>query len=101
MRTGTHRCAHTHRDTYAQAHVETYALAGSFLFSWEVPTPSGSLCLSPLAESGTSWASLCHSPGHPVWSVFTPEALRLGARTLGSATHPAQSPVFGWAGCIG
>ena len=107
--TCTHRHAHrhTHRDmhaqehkhahSHAQAHAETYVLAGSFLFSWEAPTPSGSLCLPPPAESGASWASLYHSPGHPAWSVFTPRTLRLEARTLGSTMHPAQSPVFGWA----
>lgn len=55
------------------------------------------LSLGPPGPPTGSWASLCHSPGHPVWSVFTPRSLRLGARTLGSATHPAQSPVFGWA----
>ena len=47
--TRTHR--HAHRDMHTQAHkhaqadAETYALAGSFLFSWEAPTPSGGLSL--------------------------------------------------------
>lgn len=60
MHTGTQTRTDTqapkYAQTHAQAHAETYALAGSFLFSWDAPTPSGSLCLPPLAESGASWA---------------------------------------------
>lgn len=107
----THTQAHTHRPACTEqllpgGHTHAYAdmlwLAPSCLLGMppllqEALASHPWLSLGPPGPPTGFWASLYHRPGHPVWSVFTPRSLSLGARMLGSAIHPAQSPVFGWA----